>query len=260
LSDRASAPPIDAEDATSTDHPDRTFLWTTYARNPLSLGYSPFLDDNRYVYLLTRCLGRATEILILRLRSDEDGRSPFPLQRRLLLQAIIAGLAALPLSDSNRARYLLYHRDGLMRYLRRRKTQTLELSAVEDGPTIMARALLRFDGEIERLGTELDGWSESLHKQWHTRTNLSWDGDFAAWGQALRDLFEYINPQCATLCQRLDPFAELPVFPLLFKVFHGLANQIGLSHLNEAFLHHLLAGLTPEGQDCQRPVQLVPNL
>jgi hypothetical protein len=258
LSGIASAPPIDAEDATPRDYPDRTFLWTTYARSPLSLGYPPFLNDDRYVYLITRCLGRGTEILMLQLRSDE-GRRSFPLQRRLLLQAIIAGLAALPLSDFDRARYLLYHRDGLMRYLRRRKTQALELNAVEDGHSAMARALLRFDSEIERIHTELDAWSESLHRWWHT-CNLPRGGDFAAWGRALRDLFDYLNPQCATLCQRLDPFAELPIFPLLFKVFHGLANQIGLSHLNEAFLHHLLVGLTPEGQSCQRPVQLVPHL
>lgn len=259
-SDGVSAPPIDAEDATSTDHPDRTFLWTTYTRSPLSLGYPPFLNDDRYVYLLTLCLGRATEVLMERLRSDEHGSPPFSLQRWLLLQVMITGLAAFPLSDSDRARYLLYHRDCLMRYLRRNKTRALEPSAVEDGPSAMARALLRFDNEIERLAVERDNWLVLLCERWHTSRNLPWNDDFTAWGQALRDLFDYIEPQCARLGQRLDPFADLPVFSLLFKAFHGFANQVGLNHLNEAFLHHLLAGLTPEGRACQRPVQLVPNL
>lgn len=251
----SAAPPIDTEDAEVGHHPDRTLLWTTYARSPLSLGGSPFLHDDRYLSLLTRCLGRGTEILLLRLRSGEQGGPQFPLQRRLLLQAIVAGLAALPLSTSDHARYLLYHRDGLLRYLRRRKTQALEPSAVDDGPSAMARALGRFDTESERLGAERGAWSELAQS-----SGAPWDGDFAAWGQALRDLFAYLEPRCAALDHPLDPFAEHPVFPLLFKAFHGFANQVGLSHLNEAFLHHFLVGLTPEGALLQRPVQLVPVL
>jgi hypothetical protein len=253
----SAAPPIDAEDAAG--HPDRTLLWTTYARSPLSLGGPPFLDDERYLSLLTRCLGRGTEILLLRLRSGEQGGPRFPLQRRLLLQAIVAGLAALPLPTPDRTRYLLYHRDGLLRHLRRRKTQTLEPGAVEDGPRAMARALGRFDAESERLGAERGAWSELMHRRWQSNA-APWDGDFAAWGRALRDLFDYLDPRCAALGQPLDPFAEHPVFPLLFKAFHGFANQAGLSHLNEAFLHHFLAGLTPGGATLQRPVQLVPAL
>lgn len=255
-----SIPPIDAEDAAATSHPDRTLLWTTYARNPLSLGGPPFLDDQRYLSLLTRCFGRGTEILLLRLRSDEGGGPLFSLQRQLLLQAVIHGLAALPLSGSDRTRYLLYHRDGLMRYLRRRKTQALEPSAVEDGPSAMARALGRFDAESQRLGAERDVWSELSHRRWQNNVAPPWDDDFAIWGKALRDLFDDLDPKCAALGQPLDPFAEHPLFPMLFKAFHGFANQVGLSHLNEAFLHHFLAGLTPEGANFQRPVQLVPTL
>jgi hypothetical protein len=63
---RELAPPIDREDQTSTDYPDRTFLWTTYERSQISLGYRPYMSDDVYVALLTRCMGRGTEILLHR--------------------------------------------------------------------------------------------------------------------------------------------------------------------------------------------------
>jgi hypothetical protein len=247
-SGKADGPPIDAEDAIATAQPDRTFLWTTYARSPLSLGYPPFLEDDRHVYLLTSCLGRATEILLRRLRCDPSGESPFSLQRELLLKAVITGLEALPLPDSDRLRYLLYHRDTLLRFLWRRKTQGLELTAGENGSAVMARVLSRFD---ER---------EAPRREWK-EAQRPWGADFTAWGWALDELYSYIDPRCRTLRQRLDPFAELPTFPLLFKVFHGFANQIGLNHLNEASAYHSLACLPRfAGYAPRSPVQLVPDL
>jgi hypothetical protein len=39
----------------------------------------------------------------------------------------------------------------------------------------------------------------------------------------------------------VDPFADGPLFPVLFRLFHATARQFGLALLDEAFLHHLLA-------------------
>jgi hypothetical protein len=256
-SNRVDCPPIDVEDSVATDQPDRTFLWTTYTRSPLSLGYPPFLEDDSYVYLLTSCLARATEILLRHLRS---GDPPFPLQRELLLKAVITGLTALPLSDSDRLRYLLYHRDTLLRFLWRRKNQGLELTSGENGAVVMARVLNRLDEWTESIGTGHNNWSESPFRQWEGQS--AWGADFNAWGWALNDLCSHITPQCRALDQRLDPFAELPTFPLFFKAFHGFANQVGLDHLNEASVYHSLAYLPQFAgyASFRSPVQLVPNL
>ena len=50
-------PPIDEQDQAEEDYPDRTLLWTRYQRSHVSLGGKPFLDDDRYSALMTRCLG-----------------------------------------------------------------------------------------------------------------------------------------------------------------------------------------------------------
>jgi hypothetical protein len=39
------------------------------------------------------------------------------------------------------------------------------------------------------------------------------------------------------------PFAADVSWPPLFKVFHGMANQIGLVPLQEAYVHHMLLAI-----------------
>ncbi|HEY6320117.1 MAG TPA: lantibiotic dehydratase C-terminal domain-containing protein [Thermoanaerobaculia bacterium] len=252
-----TAPPIDVEDRAAHDQPDRSFLWTTYARSALSLGWRPLLDDDRHAAALTRCLSRGTEILLARLRSDAGGASPFGQRRAILLDAVIVGLAHLPLSELDRTRYLLYHRDCLLRYLQRHKAQA---EAPGQGPAAMARVLARFDAELVRHRARHEEIAAAAREQWQSGPARVRAGTDLAWGRALRELAAHGTRLCGELEQPLDPFADLPVFPVLFKALHGLANQAGVDPLNEAFVHHLLLSLASADAIRRRPVRLVPDL
>ena len=254
-----SAPAIDVEDAGPEVHPDRALRWTTYLRSPLSLGPQHLLDDERYLHGVTRCLGRATEIVLRHLGSAPGGRQPFKARRNLLLRALVAGLSRLPFSPDERALYVLYHRDTLLRFLRRRQTLSLEVNLVEDGPAAMTRTVGRFDTEVRRLRTEEDPWA-GWHRGEAARDPSPWDRDLREWSLDLAGFWRYAELRCSGTQSALDPFAIHLAFPLLFKAIHGLANQAGVNHLNEAFLHHLLASSTLNGSDSLPPVQLVPEL
>jgi Lantibiotic biosynthesis dehydratase C-term len=245
--------PIDKEDHATADYPDRTLLWTTYERSHVSLGYRPYLLDDVYIAFLTRCLGRSTEILLACLESGRDGRSPHKLRQMILLKALIAGFAALPFSPAERDLYLLYHRDSLLRAFRRRKR-------LLHGSPNMVKLLARFDAEIERLGGQAKQLATQARIVWQEAYLPPWGRSFEAWGRSLRDLAEYADPLCRDLQHDIDPFAESPLFPALFKAFHGLANQVGLDAFNEAFAYHLLISLTASDDLRQRPVLLRPDL
>lgn len=246
---RALSTPIDREDGDNADHPDRELLWTTYARSHVSLGYRPYLQDDRYVALLTRCLGRGTEILLKRLAPE--ARWNHATQQAALLNALIAGLAALPLSPRERSSWLLYHRDGLLRGM-------LKQSGASGGARRLRETLERFrgqaagmQGDIERLGrTAETGWA----------ADASWPDDLTAWRQALVDLSAELLPHEGDRAYDIDPFADRVLFLPLFKVFHGFANQLGLTPLNEAFAHHLLLAATADGDLRDRAVRVTPEL
>lgn len=245
--------PIDVEDQASEDYPDRFLLWTHYKRSHVSLGYHPYLQDDRYVELLTRCLGFSTEMLLDVLECGPGGSAAHGPRQTILLKAIITGLAALSFSPTELDFYLLYHRDSLLRAFRRRKK-------IINGSLNMAALVARFEGEIERMGQQARRLATQARIHWQEGTLPPWGGRFAAWSQALRALADYVNPICRDRAHHIDPFAESPMFPPLFKVFHGLANQIGLDALNEAFAYHLLISLTAPEDLRQRPVLLRPNL
>ena len=241
-----TAPPIDAEDWATVDHPDRTFLWTTYGRSHLSLGYRPFLDDDGYAALATRCLGAGAEIVLARFATGPDGECPFAVQREIWREALLNGLLAASFSARDRALYLLYHRDCLLRYLRKRKGWV-------EGASAMGQVLAQFDRQPGRqeLQEELAGAMAAV---------APGGAETVAWKEALGALSGYVAPLLADPAYHVDPFADHPAFPVFFKIFHGVANQIGLDATNEAFLYHSLAGITAEADLRLRPVRLKPHL
>jgi hypothetical protein len=249
---RPLAAPIDREDQAATDYPDRTFLWTTYERSHISLGYRPYMNDDTYVSLLTRCMSRGTELLLQRLEAEETGQIQYRKLQPLLLKALITGLSALPLTAEERALYLLYHRDCLLR-------AALKQAGSIGGPKKMAETLARFRLQIDKLGAETDRLAETARARWDAGKER-WDDDFEAWHSALSQLAAYVTPLCGGLAYHIDPFAESPLFPGIFKAFHGFANQLGLTPLNEAFAHHLLLFVSCASELRDRPVQLKPAL
>jgi hypothetical protein len=247
-----TAPPIDAEDRVATDYPDRTFLWTSYGRHQISLGFRPYLQDDRYAALLTACLGRGTEVVLERFASGMDGKCPYPIQKALWLDLVLTGLRAVPLSSDDRLLYLLYHRDCLLRYLRKQRHWT-------DGAAVMARLIARFEQQVDGLALKRHELTQAAAAVWDADSTLTSNVGLAAWFEALSALSIYVSPFLGTASYQIDPFAERPLFPVLFKVLHGMANQLGLDPLNEAFLHHLLLCGTGSQDLCRRPVRLRPD-
>jgi hypothetical protein len=248
---REFATPVDREDRASTDYPDRTWLWTAYERSHISLGYRPYLNDDGYVGRLTRCLGRGLEILSGRIETDAQGRWSHQAQQAILLRALIAGLSGLSFSPTQRSLYLLYHRDCLLRGI-------LKQAGSTGGPKKLEETLDRFRVQVEKLGAGAAKLGETAHLQWDGAGD--WERDLEAWRRSLSGLADYLSPICGDLAHHIDPFAEVPLFPPLFKAFHGFANQVGLSPLNEAFAYHLLLSVTTGDEIRDRPVRLKPQL
>lgn len=251
----ATAPPIDREDAVARDRPDRTLLWTTYGRSLVSLGPPPWSDDDTYLARLTLCLGRGAGLLFDRLDGRDDGLSHGATQG-LLLHGLLHGLAAAGLDGDRRTGYFLYHRDWLLRAALRR-------SRHRAGADKMAETLARFDRRIA---------DASLIEDVAHRSGDVWDdaavssgepgepGDPTdAWRRAVAELGRHVAGCRDDAIHSVDPFAAEPLDVPLFKLFHGFANQLGLTPLNEAFTHHLLAVATGAPGRWQREVRLTPH-
>ena len=214
-------PAIDPEDEADTPWPDRRLVWTRYRRSQVSLGGGPFLTDDGYVARLTSCLGAGCSIVLDALVPDSAGRVSDSLRQTTLLRLLIGGLAAAGLGAEERAAYLAYHRDWLVRF-----------SLKGGGDAERTRELLaRFDQRAEQMGASLGALRDAAEAPPDR-------GD--RWRQAVAELTGYVARFRGNPDYRLDPFSEDPVFTPLFKVFHGIANQLGLGMLPEALTHHLL--------------------
>jgi hypothetical protein len=221
---RSDAPPIDAEDSVAVDYPDRTLLWTSYRRSQISLGSEPYLLDNRYTALLTRCLAEGTDRTLDSLSGG--GTTSHSLRQTTLLKALISGLSVIGPAADGRLSYLAYHRDWLLRF-------TLLKSRADSAKA--AELLAHFERRIETMGPTLD----QLRRIVATEATGD-EGVDTSWRGALRNLLEYITPLGLDPRYHVDAYASEPNFVPLFKVFHGLANQLGLKMLDEAFAHQLL--------------------
>jgi hypothetical protein len=219
-------PAIDAEeDEIDSGLPDRKLLWTTYRRSPVSLGGKPFLLDDQYAALLTRCLASGCERVLV-LEPDAGGSLPNRVRQGALLGALIRGLSTLGFSIRERIEYLAYHRGWLLRSMLPRIWRS-EAGAVEELQRRFDERMAGMAGSLLPLRRALDGGGNE-------------SGPDTDWERSLSDLLAYISPLCRDPDYRLDPFASDPRFAPVFKVFHGLANQLGLRQVDEAFTHHLL--------------------
>jgi hypothetical protein len=214
---RPPATPVDLEDERDEDYPDRTLLWTTYRRSGVSLGPDRVLmADDRYVALFTTALAAGAELVLEALGPglSEAGRL------KALRDGVAAGLSGLPLTDEERAAYLAYHRDWLLRWLMPHGEREAEM-------------LARFDQRAAAMGPA----AEEARRV--ARDGGTGEGA-AAWREALSGLAAHLAPLRGDPAHDADPFTRDPVFPPVFKVFHSLANQMGVDMLNEALVHHLL--------------------
>ena len=223
-------PPIDAEDSSNAPRADHSLVFTHYRRSFVSLGDRPFLAEDRYVALLTRCLGRGCEEVLSCTGDPGEGLA----QRRQLTLwlLLVSGLA---LRD-DRLDYLAYHRDWLIRLplLRLKGTGEQGKELLKRFETVCSRR----EKQREFLGQWARAtWSPDVSAASSAQSAETQESPFVA---SLRELLDYLPAFAALPDARLDPFTSELAFPVLFKLFHGLANQLGLSRFDEAFACHLL--------------------
>lgn len=234
---RQDAPPIDAEDDSASDYPDRSLLWTHYGRSHVALGGGPFLHDDRYHSRFTTCLARGCAVVLAALEADAQGRISHSRRQNTLIKLLLSGLSGLGFHGETRVAFLAYHRDWLIRFAVRRSRA---------GEEKAQQLLRRFDTQMERMGDPA-GAIQRLGESLGVSAEAAL---FAAWGDSLGDLLGYIADFRDRPEYQIDPFAKDPVYTPIFKVFHGVANQLGLNMLDESFTHHLLlvsAAAAPPG-------------
>ena len=245
----ANAPPLDAQDRVSADHPDRTLLWTDYARSPVSLGGEPFLGDDVYAARMTACLARAAEIVLEALTPDHDGAFPHGRRQSTLLGGLVAALAALGFTAEQRSSYLRYHRDSLLRFL---------LIKSEEPVAAADAVLAQFNGRVAAMATSFQTVQARTAERWRHGPSARSAGELeTAWCQSLVRLHAHIAPLVSDPGHHLDPFAPDPAFSPLFKALHGLANALGIGLWDEALAHHLL--LLVADPESSRRVVLLPE-
>jgi hypothetical protein len=176
---------------------------------------------------MTACFGRGCEALLAAF-GDRDTARPASWRRGFLLGMVTAGLETLFPNAAERRAYLSYHRDWLIR------SPVLERGS---GPAAAAERLDHFDRAIAVRGLgdvkmEIAAARAAAADPGRALT--------AAWCAALGALHAHLCGAARLPVRDLDPFVEGPVFPALFKVFHGLANAAGLNSVQEARTYHYL--------------------
>lgn len=240
-----AVPPIDVEDAAAANYPDRSLLWTQYRRSHISLGGKPFLADDHYVALMTTCLGRGCERMLDAFANK--GEISHSYRQTILLDSLINGLAAVGFTVGQRAAYLEFHRDWLLRF-------NLVRNRVDAEKT---RAFLdRFERRAETAVTALNQLRDMTAEHWAEPPREA--ACHGTWGHSLLDLLEFVRPFSANPDYHIDPFATDPVFPILFKALHGFANQLGLKMLDEALAYHLLLRAISAASNGVLEVVLIP--
>lgn len=221
---RPRATPVDPEDETAEDHPDRTLLWTTYRRSPVSLGPSGVLrEDDGFAGRMTACLSAGADVVI------DTLAEPLSASARLkaLLRLVAGAVTAVETDPERRARYLTYHRDWLLRFALPHRDAEVEM-------------LEKFEARVRGMGPVLDEAVAAVCRWDDGAADADASPRETRWRESFAELFRWMtarpdHPACAH-----DPFTDDPAFPPTFKSLHGTANQLGADMLNEALVHHIL--------------------
>ncbi|HEX2080628.1 MAG TPA: lantibiotic dehydratase C-terminal domain-containing protein [Longimicrobium sp.] len=222
---REGIPAIDPEDEASEDYPDRSLLWTRYRRSHVSLGPKALLRDDAYAARITACLTGGAALVLESTSLDAEGRIPGAARQRAVLRALFAGLRAAGFGAAERAEYLAYHRDWLVRFA----------AADEAGEDHVRNG---FDRQVARVEATVQQLARTAAAHWGPSSAPAGDATDARWRGAIAELSDWSEVLRAQ--PSLDPYTERRAFPLVFKALHAVANQAGLDLVNEAFLYHLV--------------------
>jgi lantibiotic biosynthesis dehydratase-like protein len=223
---RPDAPAVDVEDEAAEDRPDRTLLWTQYRRSHVNLGPPVYLRHDGYVERFTACLAAGAELVLDQLHPDAGGKVAGAARQRVLLRGVFTGLGALGFSPEQRAAYLAYHRDWLLRF---------SLSDTEKETALREH----FDRRVDGLAAIVDQLRRASATEWEVDAAPA-SGVEGRWRAALAGLMAWLEPFRGDPEYLVDPFTDDAACPAVFKVFHALANHLGVGMLDESFTHHLL--------------------
>jgi Lantibiotic biosynthesis dehydratase C-term len=232
----ATAMPIDVEDELPSEYPDRSFLWTQHKRSCVEYGGKPLLDDDIYIERMVRCHAEAAERVLVALKPNSQGTVPFHVRLNTLLKSVMIAISVPRWSAEKRCAYFAYHRDWLTRF---------SLAQSSECPHMVTERFARFDTSLQRLGPQLEVYRNAADAQWCRPPNAAVPIEaIAPWPAAIEDLYRHLAPLANDPRQQIDPFAPEPMFSALFKVFHLLANLLGLKPHDETFAHHLLLSIS----------------
>ncbi|HEX2165099.1 MAG TPA: lantibiotic dehydratase C-terminal domain-containing protein [Thermoanaerobaculia bacterium] len=221
---------IDPEDAVDSPYPDRSLLWTTYQASPVTFGAPILLEDAEFQALFTRALGAGCRIALdLFAPAASEGAVPIGKRQSLVFKLVVLTWRALPAAAIDRAGYLDYHRDWLVRWM---------LAHSDPATTTRESVLDLFDRKAATMEASVGVLASALAQE---DDDGEAEGPNAEYQRAIRDYFRQVQGFRGDPAYRLDPYTEDAAFLPLFKVLHNLANAIGLGIRHEAFTYHLLS-------------------
>ncbi|MBE4749495.1 hypothetical protein G4177_15120 [Corallococcus sp. ZKHCc1 1396] len=224
-------PPIDVEDGSEGEAPDRSLLWTTYSRSPAVLGAESFVRDAEHSELFTRAMAECARLILVELAPDMTGQAYAQKRQSLFLKMLIAGISEASDAPAFWITYLTYHRDWLVRYFVANGDphKVSHASILED----LEQKLAKSSSAIAPLGALIAA---------HAGLDpvARYEGSLGGWRSGVAAFFRHIAGYRGQPEYDLDPYAADSTHLPLFKLLHGCANQLGFRMSNEAYLHHLL--------------------
>lgn len=222
---REGTPAIDPEDEASENYPDRSLLWTRYRRSHVSMGPKALLRDDAYAARIIACLAGGGALVLESTSLDEEGKIPGGVRQRAVLRALFAALRGAGFGPAERAEYLAYHRDWLVRF-----------GAADEAGEVHVRE--GFDRQVGRMDATVQQLARTAAAHWGPASAPAGDATDTRWRGAIAELGDWSEALRAQ--PSLDPYTENRAFPLVFKALHAVSNQAGLDMVNEAFLYHLV--------------------
>ncbi len=230
---KSATPALDAEDEAEQDYPNKSLLWTTYRRTPITLGCSLYVEDDEHVRRFAVCQSVVSQLMMEVITPALEQKNFLAFRQNQFFKLVLSGLAATDLDIKQWFDYQTYHRDWLLRFL---------VNTVAPTSTTEETILAEYEPRVARMAPAINTLATMIREA-SDRSSTSdteppqREGD---WARAAGDFFDYVSTYRDRAEYDQDPYTRDHAFLPLFKVFHGAANQFGLRLSNEAYMHHVL--------------------
>jgi len=229
-------PAIDVEDEGDTDYPDRSILWTAFRPSAKTLGNERYLSDHRHLNLFYRCMAASAKSVLAEVAAGAEEEPPLKARQSRLLRLVVSTFFALDLRPEEQIDYLEFHRDWMLRHqLTQAGLQTKAEETIE-----------RLDQKLVGMEATVAALSQIIAAQLAPQDDVQeGEADFeedesAELRSALQAFFAHVRGYRERTEYDLDPYTPDFAFLPLFKVLHGMANQVGVPILNELYTYQIL--------------------